>query len=59
MFYCLPDALEIHGRLFDHRPVLQGHISNFVKEFEVRKLDLDHGTVFYIYLRNKETQQAC
>ena len=36
--YFLLDVLELHGRLFDHRPVLQGHITSFVKEFEVRYL---------------------
>lgn len=29
------DVTEIHARLFDHRPVLQGEISYFVKQFEV------------------------
>lgn len=32
-----PNVLELHGRLFDHRPVLQGHITSFVKEFEERR----------------------
>ena len=25
----------LHARLFDHRPIVQGHINYFVKEFEV------------------------
>ena len=35
LVYIITDVGEIHGRLFDHRPILQGHIRAFVKEFEV------------------------
>ena len=31
----VPDIGEIHSRLFDHRPVVSGEISYFLKEFEV------------------------
>lgn len=34
-FLDISDLSEIHARLVDHRPILQGHISFFVKEFEV------------------------
>ena len=39
-FFLFLDILELHGRLFDHKPVLQGHISSFVKEFEVVSLHI-------------------
>ncbi|XP_048731056.1 biogenesis of lysosome-related organelles complex 1 subunit 5-like [Ostrea edulis] len=35
------DLSEIHARLVDHRPILQGHISFFVKEFEDKRGDHD------------------
>ncbi|XP_061183217.1 biogenesis of lysosome-related organelles complex 1 subunit 5-like [Saccostrea echinata] len=31
------DLSEIHARLFDHRPILQGHTNFFVKEFEEKR----------------------
>ncbi|XP_071143868.1 biogenesis of lysosome-related organelles complex 1 subunit 5-like [Mytilus edulis] len=31
------DVNEIHARLLDHRPVLQGHINHFVQEFEDKR----------------------
>ncbi|XP_052802916.1 biogenesis of lysosome-related organelles complex 1 subunit 5-like [Mya arenaria] len=31
------DVFEVHGRLFDHKPVLQGHIKAFVREFEEKR----------------------
>ncbi|XP_053382377.1 biogenesis of lysosome-related organelles complex 1 subunit 5-like [Mercenaria mercenaria] len=31
------DIWELHSRLFDHRPILQGHIRAFVKEFEEKR----------------------
>ncbi|XP_064597687.1 biogenesis of lysosome-related organelles complex 1 subunit 5-like [Liolophura sinensis] len=30
----LKDILEIHGRILEHRPVIQGDINFFIKEFE-------------------------
>ncbi|XP_060595861.1 biogenesis of lysosome-related organelles complex 1 subunit 5-like [Ruditapes philippinarum] len=33
----LKDVWELHSRLFDHRPILQGHIRAFVKEFEEKR----------------------
>ncbi|KAL4219359.1 synaptic vesicle cytoskeletal transport [Mactra antiquata] len=33
------DLLEVNSRLFDHRPILQGHIRAFVKEFEEKRGD--------------------
>ncbi|XP_069106010.1 biogenesis of lysosome-related organelles complex 1 subunit 5-like [Argopecten irradians] len=33
------DVSELHARLLDHRPVLQGHINYFVKEFEEKRGD--------------------
>ncbi|XP_011449555.2 biogenesis of lysosome-related organelles complex 1 subunit 5 [Magallana gigas] len=33
------DLNEIHARLFDHRPILQGHINYFVREFEEKRND--------------------
>ena len=34
-FVCSADLNEIHARLLDHRPILQGHVNFFVREFEV------------------------
>lgn len=34
-FVCFADLNEIHARLLDHRPILQGHVNFFVREFEV------------------------
>lgn len=34
-FVNLLDVGEIYSRLLDHRPVIQGEIRYFVKEFEV------------------------
>ncbi|KFV05466.1 Biogenesis of lysosome-related organelles complex 1 subunit 5, partial [Pterocles gutturalis] len=33
----LPDVGEIYSRLLDHRPVIQGEIRYFVKEFEEKR----------------------
>lgn len=33
----LKDVIEVHSRLFDHRPILQGHMKAFVKEFEEKR----------------------
>ncbi|XP_060066826.1 biogenesis of lysosome-related organelles complex 1 subunit 5-like [Ylistrum balloti] len=33
------DISELHARLLDHRPVLQGHINYFIKEFEEKRGD--------------------
>ncbi|XP_032196953.1 biogenesis of lysosome-related organelles complex 1 subunit 5 isoform X2 [Mustela erminea] len=34
----IKDLGEIHSRLLDHRPVIQGETRYFVKEFECRQL---------------------
>lgn len=36
-FINLPDVGEIYSRLLDHRPVIQGEIRYFVKEFEEKR----------------------
>ncbi|XP_052232799.1 biogenesis of lysosome-related organelles complex 1 subunit 5-like [Dreissena polymorpha] len=33
----IKDILEVHARLFDHRPILQGHLKAFIKEFEEKR----------------------
>ncbi|XP_041361727.1 biogenesis of lysosome-related organelles complex 1 subunit 5-like [Gigantopelta aegis] len=33
------DITVLHARLFDHRPIVQGHTNYFVKEFEERRGD--------------------
>ncbi|NWI67865.1 BL1S5 protein, partial [Todus mexicanus] len=33
----LPDVGEIYSRLLDHRPVIQGEIRYFIKEFEEKR----------------------
>ena len=39
---------EIHGRLFNHRPFVQGEIKHFVKEFEEKRKDREVEHVFKV-----------
>ncbi|XP_070534444.1 biogenesis of lysosome-related organelles complex 1 subunit 5-like [Ptychodera flava] len=38
----IKDAGQIHSRLLDHRPILQGELKFFVKEFETRRNDREY-----------------
>lgn len=42
------DLFDVHGRLFNHRPFLQGEIRHFVKEFEEKRGDREVENVFKI-----------
>ncbi|OWF40144.1 biogenesis of lysosome-related organelles complex 1 subunit 5-like [Mizuhopecten yessoensis] len=37
--HIVKDIAELHARLLDHHPVLQGHVSYFIKEFEEKRGD--------------------
>jgi len=42
----LEDCLEIHSKLFNHRPFIQTEIKNFVREFESKRGDREVDSVF-------------
>ncbi|XP_023218485.1 biogenesis of lysosome-related organelles complex 1 subunit 5 [Centruroides vittatus] len=42
------DIGEIHSRLFDHRPFVQGEVSYFLKEFEEKRNDREVHWLFEI-----------
>jgi len=42
----LEDCLEIHSKLFNHRPFIQTEIKNFVREFETKRGDREVDSVF-------------
>jgi len=48
IFVNLLDVGEIYSRLLDHRPVIQGEIRYFVKEFEVSIYILLGAAVFRV-----------
>ncbi len=41
-----PDLFDLHGRLFNHRPFLQGEIRRHEREFESRRGDREVEAVF-------------
>jgi len=40
------DITEVHARLFNHRPFLQGEIKHFVREFEEKRGDREVENIF-------------
>lgn len=48
-FINLLDVGEIYSRLLDHRPVIQGEIRYFVKEFEVSIFILLGAVIFRVW----------
>lgn len=40
IFFSLTDAGGIYARLLDHKPIVQGELKCFVKEFEVCVLNM-------------------
>lgn len=44
----LGDLLEVHGRLFNHKPFLQGEIRHFVREFEEKRGDREVENIFSV-----------
>ena len=47
-YVCSADLNEIHARLLDHRPILQGHVNFFVREFEVHVASSHFATLLLI-----------
>ena len=52
------DLLEIHGRLFNHRPFVQGETRHFVKEFEEKRQDREVENVFSLLERIAELRDS-
>lgn len=52
------DAADIYGRLFNHRPFLQGEVKHFVKEFEERRQDREVENVFKVLERVTELRDC-
>lgn len=48
MLFGFPDIFDAYGRLFNHRPFVQGEIRHFVKEFEEKRSDREVENVFKI-----------
>lgn len=40
------DITEVHSRLFNHRPFLQGEVKHFVREFEEKRGDREVENIF-------------
>jgi hypothetical protein len=47
-FLHLSDVFDVYGRLFNHRPFLQGEVRHFVKEFEEKRGDSEVENVFKV-----------
>ena len=45
------DLIDIHSRLFNHRPFVRGETKHFVKEFETRRKDREVDRVFKVLER--------
>ncbi len=45
------DLVDLHGRLFNHRPFVRGEIATFVKEFETKRKDREVDRVFGVLER--------
>ena len=48
MLFGFPDIFDAYGRLFNHRPFVQGEIRHSVKEFEEKRSDREVENVFKI-----------
>ncbi|ESO96211.1 hypothetical protein LOTGIDRAFT_202237 [Lottia gigantea] len=58
------DVSNLYSRVFDHRPVLQGNINYFVKEFEEKRGDREHTRLHQIdqttnRLNNQTIPEIC
>ncbi len=42
----LSDLFDVHGRLFNHRPFVQGEVRSFAREFEEKRQDREVENVF-------------
>jgi len=40
------DITEVHARLFNHRPFLQGEVKHFIREFEEKRGDCEVENIF-------------
>ena len=47
----LTDLIDIHSRLFNHRPFVRGETKHFVKEFETKRKDREVDRVFKVLER--------
>ena len=45
------DLIDIHSRLFNHRPFVRGETKHFVKEFETKRKDREVDRVFKVLER--------
>jgi len=45
------DLIDIHSRLFNHRPFVRGETKHFVKEFETKREDREVDRVFKVLER--------
>ncbi|XP_011365326.1 biogenesis of lysosome-related organelles complex 1 subunit 5 isoform X2 [Pteropus vampyrus] len=63
VYFSAPDLGEIHSRLLDHRPVIQGETRYFVKEFEekrgLREMRVLENLKNMIHETNEHTLSKC
>lgn len=60
----IADLSDIHARLFNHRPFVQGEVRHFVREFEDQRGDREVERVFRVLervteLRDEHVDQVC
>ncbi|CAH1772353.1 unnamed protein product [Owenia fusiformis] len=57
------DVGEIYSRLFDHKPVIQGEINYFIKEFEEKRQDREverlHKMAYHMEELNNKVMPEC
>lgn len=63
-FFMIADLSDIHARLFNHRPFVQGEVRHFVREFEDQRGDREVERVFRVLervteLRDEHVDQVC
>lgn len=54
----IKDIGDIHNRLFNHRPFLQGETRHFIKEFEEKRGDREVESIFKILERVTELRDC-
>nr|XP_040565159.1 biogenesis of lysosome-related organelles complex 1 subunit 5-like isoform X2 [Lepeophtheirus salmonis] len=52
------DIFDIHDRLFNHRPFLQGEIRHFIKEFEEKREDREVHNLFNVLEKVTELRES-
>ncbi|XP_077990119.1 biogenesis of lysosome-related organelles complex 1 subunit 5-like [Glandiceps talaboti] len=53
----IKDTGQIHARLLDHRPILQGELKYFVKEFETKRNDREYDRLKKILNQMTDTNE--